>query len=290
MWAVLNFSPVFHHWQCCGLPHPTPNALLRLSVRTLKCWNCNDMFFKLKYSKTSILEITQGELSYELVLLPDRASLILITYTSGPKCHSVYSTEEDVDFLSPFLEWLSVISEEGDWSKVLSEKWWLALEIHWAVANRAGRDYGGAQYQLTDREWRWEQGKASLHACACGHPPTLLTEGRALDVLSIRKTCPFPQWISAHLCPKTVPHAFLCMWTWQSSANHQQDVSFVFPMWWAIPTFTHFPCKNRTSPWLVGIRDVAVAKEKFSSVEVNPWVGLNPQTSVNSTVLLGQSP
>lgn len=51
------------------------------------------------------------------------------------------------------------------------------------------------------------------------------------------------------------------MWTWQSSANHQQDVSFVFPMWWAIPTFTHFPCKNRTSPWMVRIRDVAVLTE-----------------------------
>lgn len=41
-------------------------------------------------------------------------------------------------------------------------------------------------------------------------------------------------------------------------SQHQQDVSFAFPMWWAIPTFTHFPCKNRTSPWLVRIRDVAV--------------------------------
>lgn len=118
----------------------------------------------------------------------------------------------------------------------------------------------------------WGAGKANLHARDCGHPPTLLTEGHALDALSKRKMCPFPRWISAHLCPKTVPHAFLCMWTWQSSANHQQDVIFVFPMWWAIPTFTHFPCKNRTSPWLVRIRDVAVAKEKFSSVEVNPWV------------------
>lgn len=47
---------------------------------------------------------------------------------------------------------------------------------------------------------------------------------------------------------------------------------FVFPMWWAIPTFTHFPGKNRTSPWLVRLRDVAVAKEKCSSVEVNPRV------------------
>lgn len=92
------------------------------------------------------------------------------------------------------------------------------------------------------------------------------------------------------LCPKTVPHAFLCMWTWQSSANHQQDVSFAFPMWWAIPTFTHFPCKNRTSPWLVKIRDVAVAKEKFSSVEVNPQGSLNPQSRASSTVFWGQSP
>lgn len=36
---------------------------------------------------------------------------------------------------------------------------------------------------------------------------------------------------------------------------------FVFPMWWAIPTFTHFPGKNRTSPWLVRLRDVAVLTE-----------------------------
>lgn len=34
----------------------------------------------------------------------------------------------------------------------------------------------------------------------------------------------------------------------------------------------------RTEPLhgLVRIRDVAVAKEKFSSVEINPWVALNP--------------
>ena len=38
-------------------------------------------------------------------------------------------------------------------------------------------------------------------------------------------------------------------------------------------------------PWLVRIRDVAVAKEKFSSVEVNPWGGLNPETRVKSNVL-----
>lgn len=132
--------------------------------------------------------------------------------------------------------------------------------------------------------------RESKPPCDCRHPPTLLTEEHASGGLSVRKTFPFPQWISAHLCPKTVPHAFLCMWTWQSSANHQQDVSFAFPMWWAIPTFTHFPCKNRTSPWLVRIRDVAVAKEKFSSVEVNPQGGLNPQSRVSSTVFWGQSP
>lgn len=40
------------------------------------------------------------------------------------------------------------------------------------------------------------------------HPPTLLTEGHAFHILSKRKMCPFPRWISAHLCPKTVPHAF----------------------------------------------------------------------------------
>lgn len=231
------------------------------------------------------------ELSSELVLLLNRLSLILITHPNGPKYHSGRSTEEDVEFILPLLERLRVIpnifTEQGDGRKVLSEKRWArpALEVYWSVANWAGHGSGGVQYQLTDGEWIQEQGKASLHACACGHPPTLLTEGQALDVLSIRKICPFPQWISAHLCPKTVPHAFLWMWTWQSSANHQQDVSFVFPMWWAIPTFTHFPCKNRTSPWMVRIRDVAVAKEKFSSVEVNPWGGLNPQIRVNSTVL-----
>lgn len=108
-----------------------------------------------------------------------------------------------------------------------------------SMADWAGCDWGGAWYQTLQGSGYEERGKqASMRDH--GHPPTLLTEGHALDVLSIRKMCPFPRWISAHLCPKTVPHAFLCMWTWQSSANHQQDVSFVFPMWWAIPTFTHF--------------------------------------------------
>lgn len=56
--------------------------------------------------------------------------------------------------------------------------------------------------------WTRAAGTASLHACDCGHPPTQLTEGHSLHILCVRKMCPFPQWISAHLCPKTVPHAF----------------------------------------------------------------------------------
>lgn len=87
---------------------------------------------------------------------------------------------------------------------------------------------GDAWYQLTDREWIWGA-RESKPPCVCLRSPnTAHTKGHALDVLAIRKICPFSQWISAHLCPKTVPHAFLCMWTWQSSANHQQDV-FCFP-------------------------------------------------------------
>lgn len=56
------------------------------------------MFFKLKYPKNSILEeFTEEELSPELVLLLNRLSVILITYTNGSKYHSACSTEENVE-------------------------------------------------------------------------------------------------------------------------------------------------------------------------------------------------
>ena len=190
-----------------------------------------------------------------------------MTYTNGPKYHAVCPTEEAGESISPLQKRLRAIS----------------------VFQTSSPDRAWLRGCAPPADWRGvgarSEGKQASMRVPAVTRQYCLPPGHALDVLSIRKICPFPRWISAHLCPKTVPHAFLCMWTWQSSANHQQDVSFVFPMWWAIPTFTHFPCKNRTSPWLVRIRDVAVAKEKFSSVEVNPWGGLNPETRVNSNVL-----
>lgn len=230
-------------------------------------------------------------------MLPNRLSLTpVLVNTKGPDHHQVCL------FLYVLLKRTPLISPSSHWFRagcLSSKPSHSSRRLRRGLGENDKHGWPGVELfnWLTEQVWlevlpgsgyKEQEKQASMRNC--GHPPTLLTEEHASDGLSIRKMCPFPQWISAHLCPKTVPHAFLCMWTWESSAKHQQDVSFAFPMWWAIPTFTHFPCKNRTSPWLVRIRDVAVAKEKFSSVEANPQGGLNPQSRASSTVFWGQSP
>ena len=202
-WAVLNLNPFLHHCQCSGLPHSTANGLLRLSVRTLKCWSWNDTLLKLKYSKTSVFEklISFSPKKNDHPRLGYCAHpLILITYASGPQHHSVCPTAENGEPALPSREGLGPPPS----SKHLP---WMGVTE--GVCTTSWLTGSGAE----------GRGEASLHACACPHPPALLTAGHALDARSVRNICPFPWWISAHLCPKTVPHAFLCMWTWQSSAN-----------------------------------------------------------------------
>lgn len=56
-WSVLNSIPFLSLCQCSSLPHVIDGILLKLAVRTLKRQSQRDMFFKLRYSKISILEM-----------------------------------------------------------------------------------------------------------------------------------------------------------------------------------------------------------------------------------------
>lgn len=136
------------------------------------------------------------------MFLLEGLSLILILSSHGPKYHPAWPTEENVPPIPPLSEGLRVtsVSQTSSLNRETGEKSLLKTEeqdLLWRYAdqaNRAGQDEGCAQSWLTQGEWtRGAKGKASLHACACYHPPTLLTEGHALVVLSIRKMCPFPQ-------------------------------------------------------------------------------------------------